>query len=724
LGSTPRLLLAMSFVSTSSARSSETDWRPGESCYAALHTHCWTPFKAAFPESAALLGLAPQWLTRSLARDFFRVHLALFLVCTLVAAAIVAAQDKLPFLDAWVLTSGAMTGASLVPFDVALLSTRSEVLCWFLMTFGGVTVTGLCAMGYRIFTFRSSLAKSLRRCAKLSKDLRLASKTRLPRVGGEPRPERPLTGIGSVANVRAVLEAIDSEDTLLAELTAQDEAITVVAAITAAYTLFWQIITPCALYSSLKIAHAAGRDPLLWAQLSSRNINLGWLCTYMSTSAFNNIGLSILSNSALEFGDNAPALLTLCAAILAGGTAWPPALRFMLRCGAALGARAPWLVRPAWRRGCRYALHDPQRVYHLLFPARETWALVVAVLATNLIQLAIVMGSSPTTSALRPPGSPVNHAGYAAFFTVVNTRSAGFTTLDLNALAPVCLTVFAFAMWWSPFPLVAVWSHARTGTITQFLAPDPHALRPPGAARLERQPTSLRQQLDFPVMRQFAKMYLARHAVWIWLAFVVIAAAEGRLLVPTTQGGAPPASLFGFIFEILSAYGCNGMSLGWPGEPYTFSLCGKFTAFSKLVLIGLMHLGRHRSMPRQIDPPLCSRLKRVEGLIASARAELAALSGTASQSGSFLSSFFGLGSSSFGVEAGTLRAAIALIRRQSEVMPTSGTELGVLAEAREEEDSAGRDQEKQKMEEGREEPQERAPREVAVDVSTDPVPTI
>lgn len=677
----------------STALSTDSDSRGGwgAACATGLHARCWLPFAAAFPETAVVASQIPPWLGRVLARDFFRVHLAYFLVATLVGGAIVTRLEALPFLDAWVLTSGAMTGASLVPFDVARLHTGSQVVCWFLMTFGGLTFTSLWVIGYRVYTFRSRLSKSLRRCAKLAQELRRANKARLPRAGMEARPERPVAGVGSVASARAVLEAIDAEDTLLSELTAQDEGLMAVAVLTAAYTLFWHIITPCALYSSLHRAHLAGRDPLLWEQLGARGINLGWLCLFMSTSAFNNVGLSILSNSTAEFADNTPALLTLCAAILAGNTAWPPALRFMLRCVAALGARAPWLVRPSWRRGCRYALHDPQRVYHLLFPARETWALFTALMATNLVQLAVVLGSSASSSALRPPGSPVSHAGYSAFFVVVNTRSAGFTSFDLNALAPVCLVVFALAMWWSPFPLVAVWSHARApqGTLTQFIAPDPHALRPPGAAPLPRA-ASKRYTLDFPVLRQFTKMYLLRHGVWICLAFIAIAAADGILLVPSTPGGAPPTSLFAFMFEVLSAYGCNGMSLGWPGESFTYSLCAKFTAFSKLVIIFMMHLGRHRSMPRKVDPPLAARVARAEALVEAAKAELAALSGGAhSSGGSFLGSFFGLGSFPGSVEVGTLRAAISLIRGHSASNLASVSELAALAEGGEEEGAGG-----------------------------------
>lgn len=69
-----------------------------------LHTRCWLPFAAAFPETAVVVNQIPQWLGRILARDFFRVHLAFFLVSTLVGGAIVARLEGLPFLD-WCVSS-------------------------------------------------------------------------------------------------------------------------------------------------------------------------------------------------------------------------------------------------------------------------------------------------------------------------------------------------------------------------------------------------------------------------------------------------------------------------------------------------------------------------------------------------------------------------------------------------------------------------------------------
>lgn len=69
------------------------------------------------------------------------------------------------------------------------------------------------------------------------------------------------------------------------------------------------------------------------------------------------------------------------------------------------------------------------------------------------------------------------------------------------------------------------------------------------------------------------KKYLNSHLRWLVVFYLVIAAAEERVLrIPTVN-------LFDIMFEILSAYGTSGLSMGAPGKPY--SLCGEFNNVSK-----------------------------------------------------------------------------------------------------------------------------------------------
>lgn len=62
---------------------------------------------------------------------------------------------------------------------------------------------------------------------------------------------------------------------------------------------------------------------------------------------------------------------------------------------------------------------------------------------------------------------------------------------------------------------------------------------------------------------------------------------------------APGYSLFSVFFEVISAYGTVGLSLGVPYDQYSFS--GTWHVLSKLVLLTVMLRGRHRILPMAID---------------------------------------------------------------------------------------------------------------------------
>lgn len=53
------------------------------------------------------------------------------------------------------------------------------------------------------------------------------------------------------------------------------------------------------------------------------------------------------------------------------------------------------------------------------------------------------------------------------------------------------------------------------------------------------------------------------------------------------------------MFEVVSAYGTVGLSLGSPNANY--SLCGDFRTLSKLILCAVMIRGRHRGLPVAIE---------------------------------------------------------------------------------------------------------------------------
>jgi Trk-type K+ transport system membrane component len=91
------------------------------------------------------------------------------------------------------------------------------------------------------------------------------------------------------------------------------------------------------------------------------------------------------------------------------------------------------------------------------------------------------------------------------------------------------------------------------------------------------------------------------------LGLSLVAIAEGDHL----QKAADPAfSLFPVLFEIVSAYGTVGLSLGVP-ETET-SLYAQFNWVSKLVFVAMQLRGRHRGLPHAWIMPFCCHVNLVK----------------------------------------------------------------------------------------------------------------
>ena len=82
---------------------------------------------------------------------------------------------------------------------------------------------------------------------------------------------------------------------------------------------------------------------------------------------------------------------------------------------------------------------------------------------------------------------------------------------------------------------------------------------------------------------------------YIFAGFFIIAIAEGSRL----QSGDPYFTMFSVLFEIVSAYGTVGLSLGYTNIDASF--CAEFNVVSKLVIIAMQIRGRHRGLPYQLD---------------------------------------------------------------------------------------------------------------------------
>ncbi|OKL59323.1 hypothetical protein UA08_04999 [Talaromyces atroroseus] len=95
------------------------------------------------------------------------------------------------------------------------------------------------------------------------------------------------------------------------------------------------------------------------------------------------------------------------------------------------------------------------------------------------------------------------------------------------------------------------------------------------------------------------------HDLW-WLGLVVFimtaVEADHYKLHPQAF------STFNIIFEVVSAYSCVGVSVGYPNKGYSF--CGEWHTVSKLLLAAVSLQGRHCRLPVVVDITVLLRESR------------------------------------------------------------------------------------------------------------------
>lgn len=80
---------------------------------------------------------------------------------------------------------------------------------------------------------------------------------------------------------------------------------------------------------------------------------------------------------------------------------------------------------------------------------------------------------------------------------------------------------------------------------------------------------------------------------YIFIGFFILSISEGTRIQNNDF------SMFSVLFEIVSAYGTVGLSLGYTG--INASLSSQFTVLGKLVIIAMQIRGRHRGLPYGLD---------------------------------------------------------------------------------------------------------------------------
>lgn len=170
---------------------------------------------------------------------------------------------------------------------------------------------------------------------------------------------------------------------------------------------------------------------------------------------------------------------------------------------------------------------------------------------------------------------------YQAF----STRTAGFAVVNLADLHPGIQVSYLIMMYISVFPIAIsvrrtnVYEEKSLGIYSSGGNEDESG----GEEEKSYISSHLRRQLSFDLW-------------YIFLGLFIICIVEGDRLENTNDYA---FTIFSVLFEIVSAYGTVGLSLGYPNTNASFS--AQFRVISKLVIIAMQLRGRHRGLPYALD---------------------------------------------------------------------------------------------------------------------------
>ncbi|KAI0911488.1 cation transport protein-domain-containing protein [Ustulina deusta] len=314
-------------------------------------------------------------------------------------------------------------------------------------------------------------------------------------------------------------------------------------------------------------------NPYYDSILEASGINQIWWGFWTANSAFMDLGFTLTPDSMNSFNTAMFPLLIMSFLVILGNTGFPVALRFMIWVGSLIAPRGSGV----WEE-LRFLLDHPRRCFTLLFPSNANWWLFFILVALNAIDLILFIVLDLGRGAVSE--LPLNIRFLDGWFQAASTRTAGFSCLNLAEVHPAVQTSYLIMMYISVFP-VAI-SIRKTNVYEEqslgvYETTDDFDDNQPSISYVG---THLRRQLSFDLW-------------YVFLGFFILTITEGPRLI------SGEISMFAVLFELVSAYGTVGLSLGYPGT--NASLMAQFSVLGKLVIVAMMIRGRHRGLPYGLD---------------------------------------------------------------------------------------------------------------------------
>ncbi|KAF8841742.1 TrkH-domain-containing protein [Paxillus ammoniavirescens] len=306
-----------------------------------------------------------------------------------------------------------------------------------------------------------------------------------------------------------------------------------------------------------------------------------WFSLFQIVSSYTNTGMSLVDQSMVPFQTAYPLIFFMMFCILAGNTAFCCALIWTITKFVPANSRL--------HETLHFLLDHPRRCFVYLFPSHQTWFLLTILLVLNLtdfICFLVLDIGNPIIDSI-----PFGTRFVAGLLQTIAVRAAGFGIVPVASVAPAVKVMYIIMMYISVCDVRStnVYEEQSLGIFNND----------DGLSDVERafQFTGSRMTVWGRYLAMHARHQLSFDMWWLALAlFLVCIIEKDNLINAEIQGW---FNIFTILFELVSAYGSVGLSLGIPTQNYSFS--GALRPLSKLIVCLVMIRGRHRGLPVAID---------------------------------------------------------------------------------------------------------------------------
>ncbi|TFK93269.1 TrkH-domain-containing protein [Polyporus arcularius HHB13444] len=324
--------------------------------------------------------------------------------------------------------------------------------------------------------------------------------------------------------------------------------------------------------------------------LQHKAINPVWFTAFQIIGAWANTGMSLVDQNMVPFQTAYPLVIFLVFCVLAGNTCLPIFLRLLI-----------WILtklpgKSRMKESLHFLLDHPRRCTIYLFPSRQTWLLfgtVMVLNCTNLLFDLVLNIGNPVTESL-----PFGVRFIDAVLNAAACRNAGYQPIPVSQLMPAVQVLSVIMMYIAIYPIAMsvratnVYEAKSLGVYADDEGDDEL-----NDDALWNRPSESRVAIWGKYLMRHARRQLSFDMWWLAVSLFLLCIIErDNLIDPAKQSY---FNIFALIFEIVSAYGTVGLSLGIPGINY--SLSGGMHTLSRLIIIAVMLRGRHRGLPVALD---------------------------------------------------------------------------------------------------------------------------